>query len=134
MPIQEAREFARGFCFTGSIDGHRLGWSKARVVFRYRHGVERIFFEFECGLVVDEINDGARELRRIVPRLEQFAKPGVKHHVEITQFDKNNTVVGQWVSTKARLVEYSLAWDNAVDAVTPERIVFEAARGSVVYG
>lgn len=140
MPNTQPKSFAKGFSFTGSINGHRLGWTKARVVFDYRNGTPRVFFEFECGLeVVEEAEQYAAgdpafagdehewpTRRRVRPRLEQFARPGEDTGVTIEQLDRDGSELGVWHCMQARLVEYVVAWDNGADTVTPERIVFEA--------
>lgn len=115
--------FAKGFSFFGSINGHQLPWTRARVVFDYRNGAGRVFFDYECGLqIVDDDTGG----QRVDTRLDQFAVPGEEFACTIEQLDRQGVVVGRWATTKAKLVSYSVAWDNAADQVTPERIRFEA--------
>ncbi len=146
MPNENPKSFAKGFEFTGSINGHRLGWTKARVVFDYRNGAERVLFEFECGLevktkFVEHILEPGHpptkvEVRHACPRLEQFARPGEEMGVSIEQLDRRvgvveGGVISSWSCMRAKLVEYSVAWDNNASAVTPERIVFEAPADAV---
>ena len=130
------KRFARGYLFTGSINGHRLGWTKARVIFDYRNGTERVLFEYECGLELVEmvepaVDGGGDPVLEVRPRLAEFARPGEETTCTVEQQDRLGNDVGRWVSTTAKLVEYTVAWDGGADTVTPERIVFEAKAANV---
>ena len=126
------KHFAKGFNFDGSIDGQRLPWTKACVRFAFHDGKSRVFFEYECGLeITEQPLDGKR---RVLLRLERYASPGKVHEVTVEQRDEKGVVVGSWQGVDAKLVEYSVAWDNGASAVTPERLVFEVSYNKVKTG